>query len=263
MSSESKLRQGYDEIARAVNDAMAAEEPAEERVELDLNPVEVPETSAPEVEPEEKEVEQPEEKEPEAREHSIEDEIRTLRTEMLAHISNLASNSASRRDEVPAPQPEQQSLEPTRYLTDADLHSFNQNMHEHAERVNKMVQEQERIALRNAEAELKAKYPDLDEFIPAERRAAALEYVFQGRDYGKNWTQEIEKVYKQLAFDKHRSRADELEQKRIEKKAKAEQVKSASVVPAGGSVYQAPAEKRPVGDSRYEWAKQQMLRDMQ
>lgn len=201
------------------------------------------------------------------------DRLATNLTELRARQDHLAQMYAQRNAEAPQEKPAPaEERQPTRYLTDVDLEALSAQYAEATRRLQAfatVAESQERMSFRQAEDRLLQKYPDLDEFIPAERRQAVLEHQLKTQSFGADWFKETEKAYKELAFDRIyersnqlKSELDQLAVKREQKKEKEQAIKAASAVPAGGNVYQAPAEKRPARDARYEYAKKQMAADL-
>lgn len=205
------------------------------------------------------------------------DELRALRTELLAHQNHQAQQIEALRKPAPAPAQDTTPLaepDPTFYLTDVHLKQFQDRIGQLEQTGNQfrtiasqLARQQEQSAFDAAWNKVQSEYPDVGEFIPVANREAALNAVFQKEAYGQRWEDEIKKVYKQAAFDRYHSQANELALKRAEKekqeKEKTAAITTASVVPAGGHPYQAPATKRPLRDSRYEFASKEILRDLQ
>lgn len=214
--------------------------------------------------------EQPEDKEDEDEELTQADELAAMRTEMKAYQDWQAQEldrirKAQEHSQHFARQQREQYEDPipTRYLTDLDLagiHQMSQRVQMLEERAGKAIESAKRsemAAFQRAEAAMREKYPDLDDFVPARNRELAIKTVLEQEAFGVDWESELGRVYRDKAFDKHNAKRDELSQKRQEKQREATKV--ASKVVSGGSPYQEPELKKPLRDTRYHSAKDRAM----
>lgn len=136
--------------------------------------------------------------------------------------------------------------------------------------LNRMQQEtavvSERTKLQSAVAELRAKYPDLHEFVKESNIAATFEKCVEVNAFGKvDWMSEIDKTYKTLSYDTKiaaaQKAADELATKREEKRTKG--AAAASAVPPGGGSFQAPKVQSQPNVRGYSSSKAAMLLELE
>lgn len=148
----------------------------------------------------------------------------------------------------PAPQPQQQfQYQPTRYLNDADLvqyHMQQQEMHrQNAQLMHQIRVDHERQRLQEAKQHLETIKPDIFKYVDPDKVDAAFEDRVSKGQFGFDWKQGIDAIYKLSKFQDLEKQASELEQARQVKQAK--QAKALKAVNPGGASYQ-PATTQPV-----------------
>lgn len=158
----------------------------------------------------------------------------------------------------------EQAAQNPRIVLDTDIHPLAQNVQHMQQMMRPLLQTmhlQEQNSLRSAEAALKAKYPDFDDVIPVSEREKAFNTFAQQMQYGQDWSARLERAYKVFAFDKTKARADELSQKREQKRA--EEKQAAQKVAPSGAVFQQPVAKLDPTKRGYEDAAAAMRAAMQ
>lgn len=138
-------------------------------------------------------------------------------------------------------------------VLDSDIAPLAQNVQQIQHMMRPLLQTmhvQEVNSLRSAEAALKAKYADFDDIIPPAERAKAFNTFANQMQYGQDWSARLEHAYKVFAFDKVKTRADELAAKREQKRA--EEKAAAQKVAPSGAVFQQPVAKLDSTKRGYE-----------
>ncbi len=153
----------------------------------------------------------------------------------------------------PQPQPQQQQFQynPTRALNDADLLHYHQTVTAQMQAQQQQALQQmhsirvgyEKQALENTKAALEATHPDIFKYVDKDLVDREFEKRVSNGQFGFDWRQGIEAIYKISKFEDLAKSASELEQARQAKQAK--QSKALKAVTPGGAPYQ-PATTQPV-----------------
>jgi len=154
----------------------------------------------------------------------------------------------------PAPQAQQPQFEDPMVRLHREVEELKQKQEQANARAKSAAEKLFKQEFERSVAAIKEQYPDIHEFIPAERMEHAYREAVKHEAFDTDWKGEISRTYKLLSHDKyfkaHGKGEDEVSQKRAEKREKS------SAISAGGAKYQAPSKKLDPNSPTYHKDKQ-------